>query len=269
MRRPWAILVAPLALAGVAAAPRTADQPTVCVVSGFVLVASSIGGPSLQFLPRGGREGCLGAYPFLGVSPAELGSPPRTLDDYPELAGALLHWTPADGTPAVDQWVNLAPAVQQGLQRAGIDPTGLLQWWNQSLPGFAGSFLGPGQRNVWPPFVPRGLVRDPRRLVRRRPPTAAGSRALAVGASSVSPPAVSRRALPWPVGTASAPSRPPTTVVWEGVRVPCPVAPSCKVQRRDGRRWGWVGGGLGVLVAAAACVLAARRRALGLHSARR
>lgn len=226
-----------------------AAGPSTCIVTGFWLVATDLDGAALQFLPQGGRDGCMGAYPFLGVRAERLGASARTHDDFAELAQALRRWTPADGVPALDHWVQLAPALMPGLRSAGIDPVRLLQWWNGSAPAVAGSAQVSGDR-AWPVFLPRGRVADPARIVAAPP--------LPALLPPVSAPPQVR---PAPM---AAPPRPPAVVTWQGRAVPCAVAPSCRPawirwrswralpwwRRWVGRAWGWRWAGLALMVTA-------------------
>lgn len=134
-------------------------MPT-CTVAGIELVASPAAAePAIQLLATGGFSGCFGAYGFLGVTPRQLGYPGRTTDNYTELAVLLRHWNSIDGVPAVTEWVDLSPAVAEGMRAAGIRPMKFLQWVNEY--DGAGTVDHPVVPPTWPPWLPRALVSDP------------------------------------------------------------------------------------------------------------
>ncbi len=267
--------VVPLVLLVAVASRHGAVTPRVCTVTGFSLVQTTMGGGALQLLPQGGRTGCFGAYPFLGVSASRLGYPPQTQDGYSELAAALRRWSPQDGTPAVDQWVRLSDTVSAGMRAAGIDPVRLLQWIDGSDAAVVGNPLGGGAASLWPPFLPRARVTDPAETVSAPslPPQLPSSTTPVAGSAEVVRSAPSSTAGA-PVTRAELPARrPPATVTWDGTRVPCTVAPACQARLEAWRalpRWrrlvagvsplGWGMVLLGALVVGLASAGLLRRR---------
>lgn len=254
---------------GAAAAP----IPT-CTVTGVRLVGSRVGGAAVDLDLVGGFSGCMGSYAIIGVTPRALGAAPATLDDYPELAAALRHWTAADGAPAVAGWVRLAPPVAAGMRGAGLRPTRFLQWINEhAAPAWAGAARRPGASlpPVWPPLLPRAFVAGPvaggprRTAIRARarrwtPPAALGAGA-ALGRSAPGQPGVGAsgpRGAPSRAVSGGLPPRgerapvvrgsgtgwprppgapPPRTATVLGRTVPCVVAGPCRRAVLAHDRW--------------------------------
>ena len=270
----WHVVPVVLLLAA-ASGHGAGGTPRACTVTGFSLVQTTLGGGALQLLPQGGRTGCFGAYPFLGVSASRLGYPPQTQDRYGELAAALRRWSPQDGTPAVDQWVRWSGTVSAGMRAAGIDPVRLLQWIDGSDAAVAGNAQGGGAASLWPPFLPRARVTNPAETVSATPlpPGLPTSTTPAAGS-----PEVVRAAPPPADGAPTTPAapparRPPATVTWDGTRVPCTVAPACRTRLAAWRalpRWrrlvagvsamGWGIALLGALVGGLGATALLRRR---------
>lgn len=246
--------------------PSGPNRQTTCVIANIGV------GPDPQGAAAAATDvninNCFTFPVFAGVNLKALGFPSTpTLNNYAELKAVLAGWTLArDGYPAVWQWVNLSPAVAQGMRAAGLHPTAFLQW--------VGLSLSPG--DTWPPFVPKtalGITAVAREMVGEPVSVAAIVPAKVVPAKVASPtpaqkpvaPVVAPRAAP-PSGTqpttaaggtaskgtaASGTTKrtaspetisqvhaarreakptlvpPPTSAKLDGVAVPCSVAPAC------------------------------------------
>ncbi len=184
-----------------AASTAAAETMPTCTITAIRMVASPASAePGVELLTagQGAPSGCFGTYTFYGVSPARLGYPTVTTSNYGELAGALRHWSSIDGVPAVSEWVDLSPAVAAGMESAGLNPTLFLQWVNE-FDG-KGTVSDPEMPPTWPPFLPKGLVKDPATI-------AGGTANQSISAPAQEPPpaATQQQAVrPTPVPTSNA-----------------------------------------------------------------
>lgn len=191
-----------------------------CTVTSLQLAKTAYGGGGVALSATTGRQECFGSYVFLGVHVRRAGYPLLTYDNYNEVALAVHHWQPADGVPAVDQWVRWSPAVQAGLRAAGLRPTLLLQW----IDAYAGPAAArtPG---LWPPFLRRGHVPNPAVATR--------------GAVTplVVPPARAERSAGLSSGAIRPEVAPPRSVRVDQRAVPCAVVPACRRTVLRYERW--------------------------------
>lgn len=264
-----------LAAGAGAAAPASPS----CTVTSFVV--AGVGPAAAGLAMASPEQSCWGPYVFFGASPTSLGFPASATDDGAELAALLRGWSTADGAPAVDRWVSLAPAVTTALRVGGVDPVRFLQWVNEY--DGAGTAARPALPPTWPPFLPRALVRDPRQALLPAPGGAASSGSAAPAAAgpgqaaaqpppgwSAGPPAAGAAPAAAPGGSAAG-AQPPSRVLVGGVDLPCVVASACRVEAEAYARWRglpwyrraaltasrrrwWLAGGL-ALAAALACAL--------------
>lgn len=265
----WSVLVLTLG-AHVSAAP------PLCIATEFVLAATGAGArDNALSLVMGNRSGeCFGAYPFVGVTGAQLASPATTRDGYGELAAALLRWSPADGVPAVSEWFQLGPALAVGMRAAGINPVRFGQWINEY--DGAGDIEHPVLPASWPPYLPRALVVDPATIAggaatalppgSQRVPEGVAPGAMVPGVvlhahTSFSVVPSSGSAVEQPLPTSH--GVPPESVIAGGITLPCVAVADCRgrvlaLERRHARpfylrlafavwscRW-WAFGALGV-----------------------